>query len=107
MALYISIFIYKYINGFDKVNVYLCKLPLCDFYHCVSYLPPISHFSYKINGCKPGLRVFCFPQSIREDVKMAVQRQASKTIPFSRCLEYTDRLKALNIFSFERCFKGD
>ena len=38
----------------------------------------------------------------------AVQRRATRMIPALRHLEYRDRLKELNMFSFERrCLRGD
>ena len=84
--------------GFIKRNVsYKSKEVILKLYN--SYVRP--HLEYCIQAWSPHYR---------QDISLleAVQRRATKMIPSLRHLEYKDRLRALNMYSFERrCLRGD
>lgn len=84
--------------GFINRNVsYKSKEVVRSLYN--SYVRP--HLEYCIQAWSPHYR---------QDINMleAVQRRATRMIPALRRLEYRDRLKELNMFSFERrCLRGD
>ena len=84
--------------GFINRNVsYKSKEVVRSLYN--AYVRP--HLEYCIQAWAPHYR---------QDINMleAVQRRATRMIPALRHLEYKDRLKELNMFSFERrCLRGD
>ena len=84
--------------GFINRNVsYKSKEVVRSLYN--AYVRP--HLEYCIQAWSPHYK---------QDINMleAVQRRATRMIPSLRRLEYTDRLKELNMFSFERrCIRGD
>ena len=84
--------------GFIKRNVsYKSKEVILKLYN--SYVRP--HLEYCIQAWSPHFR---------HDINLleSVQRRATKIIPSLRHLEYIDRLRVLNMFSFERrCVRGD
>ena len=84
--------------GFINRNVsYKSKEVVRSLYN--AYVRP--HLEYCIQAWSPHYR---------QDINMleAVQRRATRMIPALRHLEYRDRLKELNMFSFERrCLRGD
>ena len=86
------------ILGFINRNVsYKSKEVVRSLYN--SYVRP--HLEYCIQAWSPHYR---------QDINMleAVQRRATRMIPALKRLEYRDRLKELNMFSFERrCIRGD
>ncbi len=86
------------ILGFINRNVsYKSKEVVRSLYNL--YVRP--HLEYCIQAWSPHYR---------QDVNMleAVQRRATRMMPALRRLEYRDRLKELDMFSFERrCLRGD
>lgn len=86
------------ILGFINRNVsYKSKEVVRSLYN--SYVRP--HLEYCIQAWSPHYR---------QDINMleALQRRVTRMIPALKRLEYRDRLKELNMFSFERrCIRGD
>ena len=84
--------------GYIKRNVsYKSKEVILKLYN--SYVRP--HLEYCIQAWSPHFR---------HDINLleSVQRRATKIIPSLKHLEYEDRLRVLNMFSFERrCVRGD